>query len=966
MNSNTPQSATRNRNKLNFKWILLFATVIVAIVGVVVIFRSFASSQFTVKAMTGGEKFNCGIKNNTNTNINEIFCWGLNDQGQLGEPTAGFSSFKPIKVKDISNATQLSAYANSTCSVLADKTVKCWGGNYGKVPKSIAGINNASQVATGTNHSCAVLLDKTVKCWGVNDAGQLGNNSRVSSDNPVSVANISTATQVSSGSNFSCARLENGTIVCWGSNDGGQLGNNSRVSSNTPVLVNGINTATQVSNGEFHSCAVLSGGSLRCWGWNASGQLGSGQTGAESSSNTPRNVNISSVSQISLWKNRSCARLTDETIRCWGTGPLGNRENSSSASPNQVFVGKSKQVSNSSSPCAVKSDNRVACWGDDLYGEVAKDNSSNFFTKPTILENIGGTIKEISNGNDFSCAIYSDDKIKCWGVGTAGKLGNNDTNNNSSNIPVVVAGLPAGVPKQIVSGNGHSCALYESSIYCWGWNGAGQLGNGSNADSNKAVQVSNINPNNKPIQITAGNNFTCALFENKTAQCWGFNADGALGDGSLDNSNRPKIVGAPLQGIKQLSSGSFHTCALLDNNTVNCWGWNGENQLGIGSNLSLKNSSPRVVPTANLSGVSQISAGERHNCAVLQDGRARCWGGNAFGQLGNNTKNDASLPVAVNSSPGLQLNDAKVISANKSTTCLITTTNVLKCWGSNSVGQLGVSNLNESLVPINAGQPDTNKLKLAQSSKGDNYNCTILNDNSPRCRGFNAGNTSAGVFTKSRNTQQFNIPKLVETNDFGSPNPKNLNLSKTSNSIKLTWDPFDSDIDQYYIQRWNGSNYATIGAVSGKQNLFTDSKPLNGRNFYRLVAVDASGNDASSSNSIEFGFKGSMGADKRLNPGETLLSNNGRYRLIMQNDGNLVVYSPSRALWNSRTQGRAPEFFTLQNDGNLVLYGKNIRAYWTSNSQGKGGKTLVMQDDGNLVLYTAQNRPVWNSGTNGK
>lgn len=966
MNSNTPQSAAKNRNKLNFKWILLFATVIVAIVGVVVIFRSFASSQFTVKAMTGGEKFNCGIKNNADANINEIFCWGLNDQGQLGEPTAGFSSFKPIKVKDISNATQVSAYDNSSCAVLADKTVKCWGGNYGKVPKSIAGINNASQVATGTNHSCAVLLDKTIKCWGVNDDGQLGNNSRVTSDNPVLVANISTATQVSSGFNFSCARLENGTIACWGSNNAGQLGNNSRATSANPVLVNGINTATQVSNGSYHSCAVLRGGSLRCWGFNASGQLGSGQTGAESSSDIPRNVNISSVSQISLWKNRSCARLTDETIRCWGTGSLGNGDSSSSASPNQVFVGKSKQVSNSSSPCVVKSDNRVACWGNDLYGQVAKDNSSNFFTKPTSLDNIGGTIKEISNGLNFSCAIYSDDKIKCWGSGTGGRLGNDDANNNPSNNPVGVVGLPTGVPRQIVSGNSHSCALYESSIYCWGFNGSGQLGNGSFSNSNKAVQVLNININNKPIQITAGKSFTCALFENKTAQCWGLNADGALGDGSFDNSSIPKIVGTPLQGIKQLSSGSFHTCALLDNNTVNCWGWNGENQLGIGSNFPSRNSSPRAVPTANLSGVSQISAGERHTCAVLQDGRARCWGGNAFGQLGNNTKNAASLPVAVNSSAGVELNDAKIISANLSSTCLITKSNVLKCWGSNSVGQLGVSNLVESLVPINAGQPDTNKLKLAQSSKGDNFNCTILIDNSLRCWGFNVGDNTVGVFTKPQNIQEYNIPKLVETNDLDRPQSQTLNLSKSSNSIKLTWASFGPDIVQYYILRWNGSNYISIGAVSGNQNQFTDSRPLNGRNFYRLIAVDASGNDANSYNSAEFGFKGSMGADKRLNPGESLLSNNGRYRLILQNDGNLVVYSPNRALWNSRTQGRAPEFFTLQNDGNLVLYGKNSRAYWTSNSQGKGGKTLVMQDDGNLVLYTAQNRPVWNSGTNGK
>jgi hypothetical protein len=118
-----------------------------------------------------------------------------------------------------------------------------------------------------------------------------------------------------------------------------------------------------------------------------------------------------------------------------------------------------------------------------------------------------------------------------------------------------------------------------------------------------------------------------------------------------------------------------------------------------------------------------------------------------------------------------------------------------------------------------------------------------------------------------------------------------------------------------------------------------------------------------SSVAAQFGFKGFMDKNKRLNPGESLVSENGNYRLVYQGDGNLVIYSPRRAIWQSKTAGRSPGFFAVQGDGNLVIYGKTGQVYWSSQSQNKGGDKLYMQGDGSLVLYTPQGKAVWNSGT---
>jgi len=255
----------------------------------------------------------------------EIKCWGLNDQGQLGNGTSTDGN-TPVDVSGIMTATSITfgpAAIRHSCAVLSNGKVMCWGNNfYGQlgdgtetssyIPVEVSGISTATSVALGMQHSCALLAVGSVKCWGSNRNGNLGNGTSTSSNTPVDVSGITTATGISVGKYTSCALLANGKVLCWSSNKYGQLGvgtwgDNSRF---TPVEVSGIETATSIAVGYYHVCAVLSNGKVMCWGYNWDGQLG------DSTNNNYRTApvevsGITTATSIACSGSHSCALLTD-------------------------------------------------------------------------------------------------------------------------------------------------------------------------------------------------------------------------------------------------------------------------------------------------------------------------------------------------------------------------------------------------------------------------------------------------------------------------------------------------------------------------------------------------------------------------------------------------------------------------------------------------------------------------------
>jgi hypothetical protein len=200
----------------------------------------------------------------------------------------------------------------------------------------------------------------------------------------------------------------------------------------------------------------------------------------------------------------------------------------------------------------------------------------------------------ISNGTNLTCALLSNKTIKCWGHTGGGQTG--DTDDTSRMTPTTISGISAATA---VSGGGqNSCALLsDETIKCWGLNGGrGQLGNGSMTNSYTPVTVSGIS---NAIAVTGGRAHTCALLSNNTVQCWGYNYYGQLGDGSTILRDQQRTTPITVSGISNataISAGDYHNCALLSSNTVQCWGSNGAGQLGNGtSGYSSSRSTPVTV-----------------------------------------------------------------------------------------------------------------------------------------------------------------------------------------------------------------------------------------------------------------------------------------------------------------------------------------------------------------------------------
>ncbi len=341
----------------------------------------------------------------------------------------------------------------------------------------------------------------------------------------------------------------------------------------------------------------------------------------------------------------SCALTTKGAVTCWGyngEGELGNGTKVASSVPVGVAgLGKNVKAIASGSyfTCALTTEGAVKCWGSNTYGQLG-DNTTTDATMPVAVHGLGKGIKAIAAGNYFACALTTKGAVKCWGANGYGQRGTGTT--TSSARPVAVSGLGKGITS-LAGGGYHACALTtKGAPKCWGYNGEGELGDNTRVNSAVPVAVYSLSKGVKAL--VAGSMSTCALTTKGTVKCWGYNGDGELGDGTTSSSLKPVLAAGLGKKVKAIAYGDIHGCAVNTTGVVKCWGYNGHGALG--HNTTTSSSTPMVVYTMGKK-IKAIAAGVFHSCAVTTKGAIQCWGFNAYGQLGDNTTTTSHKPVGV-------------------------------------------------------------------------------------------------------------------------------------------------------------------------------------------------------------------------------------------------------------------------------------------------------------------------------
>lgn len=698
----------------------------------------------------------------------KIFCWGNNTAGQLG-----LGSTSPSTEPSLALATQTASLVYPT------------------------------SVAAGGNHSCAVDINGAAVCWGAGSSGQLGNGANSDQTSPVffQIPSGREARTISAGFTFTCALLDDGRVVCSGANGSGQLGDGSTTSRNTPVFVQqtggDLTGVVEITTGDGHACARTNLGAVWCWG----AAFGSGSTSnltvaaAVSLGTTVRSISASGTS--------TCAITTGGAVLCWGlngSGQLGNGSTTDSATPVTVS-GVSNAVSvgvGVNHACAVQANGAAYCWGDDSSGQLGNGSGAGSSSTATAVSLPSGTLAlNILGGFRHGCALTSSG-IECWGRDDEGQLGNGSTTTTTQQAPVV-ADLPP-YSEQIAPftwvnvastfqrgrvldvGGNHACALVPSGshvnvgssaqstggttsrvtttgIACWGLNTYGQLGTGNTTTQFRPRFTTGLS--GAPLAVATGLEHSCALMAGGSVYCWGRNNYGQLGISTSTSSTSTPTQVSSISNAIAIAAGDDHTCTLLADGTVRCWGRADDGRLGDGEYVS---GYAQVLPTGaratpvtvkrcsctndcvcDYSGITSsttlvtaddfiaITAGGAHTCAVHASGTIWCWGRNVEGQSGRDGDNEIPLDyssvriakkVTTNTSDSANLSSMVSVSAGAAHTCGLTYSGSTYCWGANANFQVQNSSTTSYRNAIDVSSRHAGAHAI---SAGGNTTCAMRN-----------------------------------------------------------------------------------------------------------------------------------------------------------------------------------------------------------------------------------------------
>lgn len=475
------------------------------------------------------------------TTAGAVSCFGLDDQGQLGDGQAAGNRkvATPVTTELPTHAVALLAGESHACAVDDAKRLWCWGDNGsgqlgdGTTDRQITPVralfSDVAAAAAGDHHTCVLTTAGGIQCMGDDGRGQLGNARRTTEGSPQPVPMLTGIASIAAGGQSTCAVASDGTVTCWGANGNGELGDGTTIDRATPTQVPGAMAIANVAVGRGHTCALGRDGSVTCWGNDTWGQLGDG------ASNTVRpgvfgTVALSGPATALALGSRDTCAIVDGAARCWGDNRyagLGDGTTNNASTPVAVpgLSGLTAIASGGAHSCAIDGGGAVSCWGHDDHGQLGDNETTAKVTTPVAVAGVTGAV-EIHAYTSGTCARTGDGSVWCWGRGDNGKAGDGKSSyNNLQAVKVVnVSGAT-----QLAVGADMRCALAAGgTVWCWGGNWAGQIGDGTYEDRATAVQVPGLTG---ATAIAAGDDHACAVLADSTVECWGDDTRGELGDG---------------------------------------------------------------------------------------------------------------------------------------------------------------------------------------------------------------------------------------------------------------------------------------------------------------------------------------------------------------------------------------------------------------------------------------------------
>lgn len=679
------------------------------------------SSGMRFARIAAGGNTTCGI-----ASTGAAYCWGSNSSGQLGDGSTVNRSL-PVAVSPAKDllVDEIAVGATHACAITTTGVTVCWGDNsMGQLGDGIVLARNAPAFVVGQASAPIVVTPSPTAT-------------------PITGVGAVPFAELATGSSHSCGRTTSGGVVCWGSNWSGQLGDGTTVSRSSPAPV-GLPTGTSVTSmraGGGHTCALTSSGYVSCWG--------------SSYANSPVAITIpngAAAKVIATGANHACA-ISMETTYCWGSNDAGQLGNGSASNSYvtpfvPVAIGSSPAMvtlaGGNSHTCGLTAQGSAYCWGSNTYGQLGDGSTTQRASPVPVLMPAGVAFSAVSSGRYHTCALATSGEGYCWGQ-NSGQLG--DGTYTTRLVPVRVL-LPHGVVlSSIGAGSSHTCAVATSGLaYCWGQNSSGQLADGTTV-SQTAPQVVPAAPGFRfaAIASSMGSSHTCALSDVGSAYCWGNDESGQLGDGVGIARSAPYVVARPPAGnITSLSAGAQHNCGATSTGLAYCWGQN-YGQLGDGTQVTRALPTAVSPPFAVDFSLKQLSTGNRHSCGLSNEGQTYCWGQNYYGQIGDGTTTYRSNGVQVLLPLGIQL---RSLAAADFVSCGVAVNGDSYCWGQNSYGQLGDGTTTDRSVPTRVLMPADVKLQVVRS--GGFQTCGLDTDGGVWCWGKLAGNYSNRTFVPTK------------------------------------------------------------------------------------------------------------------------------------------------------------------------------------------------------------------------